>query len=91
MPRIKITLEADLSDEEAAMFPPDDVACATQNIYSIIRRGTVGAALEAKCEASCSLSSGKISKALYDALIEAYDIEISLGKKFDETIKVEFI
>ncbi len=91
MPRIRVTFEADLSPEEAKVFPPDDIAVATQNIFGIFRRGYLIDPLCEKADAIFNHSQGEITKEMRDALVEAYDIEISLGKKFDQNIKVEFV
>ena len=89
--KVRITLEADLDENALLVYPPDDEACASLNLWSYLREGWILKPLQNRARREIQKNRGEVDTVTYDALCRHDEVEIGMGKQFDRNCKIEFL
>jgi len=89
--KVRITLEAHLDENALQVYPPDDEACAFQNLWSYLREGWLLKPLQNRVEREIQRSRDEVDTPTYNSLCFHDEVEISMGKQFDKNCKIEFL
>lgn len=90
MTKIRITIEAELSDDALLCYPNDERGIGKENMWHNIRKRLLLLDLEKQADLCCKPKSD-LSQEMIDALRFHNRVDIALSRQFDETLTVEYI